>query len=1107
MSGGQTSGEGTGLDAHDAWRDQVGAYFDGELAAADEPAVLDHLADCARCQAELDDVVGIHVSAATAPGAARMAPARGVSVAQDRAALDAAAPGRAASDRAAPERAALDRLATDRAAPGRTASEHAALGLTASDRGVSDLVASEPVASDGAGLDREALDREALDRLATGRASPGRTASERAALGLTASDRAVSDRVASDRSASDRPATRPAPPSERVAPVIPVRRRRYALVGVTLAAAAVAVLAVWPREPARTSAPKLALAPTRVIEARFEAAAFAVHRPYAVVRGAAAREPIALDTLAALGRGSDPAALVAALASSGDVARAREVAATRPVTPSDRAALALLSGQAEDAFGLLDGHATTPAAQWNLALAARELGLPAVARRHFAEVVRQGEPGWRDEAARHVASLDGVQAVRVAARDLSARVRAMVAGTGPALTAADAAAFPALTRAALLDALRVAADRDAALALAPIADALDRATGTSHARAAVDRVAAASFAVRGRFRDRFRQLVVQALEPEKTAALLDELRRAGPDVADIRIGALIWSGQASARLAELAALVAPTQDPWLLLFVAREQLAAERATRGAASVVGRVLAAAAACPEAWAYRCARLAWDAAEALSEVGRDDEALGYAQRARALYASAGTPAMEDSALAYLGELARYRDRRVLARATFEEVELRAEGVDCASATYARIGRAKLALVDGRLGDARALLPAPDACQAPPDPIAVTIAVDVARESAIEADLTGAPPWLAAARATGAPVLATLATIGAARLAVAADPAATAPLVDWLAAHPPVDADSLAYRAWATGALIAAAGERADWPAVAEAARAEIAAPAEGCLVIASVDQDRQVVAARDAAGRWLGQARRLPISSLDASRFVPDAVTAALAGCPHVAVIARPPLHGSTALLPPALPWAFVSGPARPAARRAPRTVIVTDVAPPDPALRLSRLAPGAGFPADAVIIRDAAATPGRVLAELADATYVEINAHGLADVATTDASFLALSPEPSGRFMLTAGDVRAAKLDGPVVVLAACRSARLAPYLHRRWTLPDAFLTAGARAVIATDIDVPDAAAGAVFADLRARITGGEAPARALAAVRAAAIARDPASWVARIAVFE
>jgi hypothetical protein len=57
------------------------------------------------------------------------------------------------------------------------------------------------------------------------------------------------------------------------------------------------------------------------------------------------------------------------------------------------------------------------------------------------------------------------------------------------------------------------------------------------------------------------------------------------------------------------------------------------------------------------------------------------------------------------------------------------------------------------------------------------------------------------------------------------------------------------------------------------------------------------------------------------------------------------------------------------------------------------------------------------------------------------------------------------------------------------------------------VIATDIDVPDAAAGPVFGDIRARIERGEAPAAAVAAVRAAAVAADPHSWVARMAVFE
>lgn len=920
---------------HAALRAKVGLYFDGELPTADEAAVLDHLAECAICQGELGDAVGIHVGAATPP------PAK----------------------------------------------------------------------------------------------------------------------------------------------VIAIRRQRYAAVAVAAIAAAVLAVLLWPRGDRPV---QLALAPARAVEVRFEAGPFAAYRPYAVVRGAPIREQISLEALAALARRGDTAVLAAALASSGDVTRARE---QRAGSRSDAAAVAILAGDAEQAIAIVEAGPVTPAGAWNLGLAARALGLPALARRHFAEVVRANEPGWREEAAAQVAALDGVAQLVAADRAFDVRARAMIAGTGPAITRADAAQFPARARVALLDAARVA-DRAGLDQLAPIAEALDHASDTPHARAALARARAGKPEVRARFADRYRALLAQQLAPADVAKLVAELRRAGRDVDDVRLGALIWWPQL-AEPGELARLAADTHDPWFELYAQRIALA------GGAEAAGRLTQATDACSDAWAYRCAELASDAAYALQEAGRDDQALRYAERARAWYAAAVVPDREAQALAYLGELARYRDRRVLARAIFEEVELRA-GDDCRIATYARTGRAQLELLEGRLAEARALLPLPAACGGPPDAIALTIAVDVARESGGAGDRDVAARWLAAARAAHDPSLAALADVGEGRLA--GGPALQA----WLAAHPPGDADRLAQRAWATDAVIAQAGERGDWAAAADAARAEIAVPAlDGCQVLASVDQDRQVAAVRDRTGRWHGVARRAPARALDPKTFVPAELRAQLAGCPHVAVLARPPLHGNTQLLPPALPWAFVAGPPHAAPARAPRTVIFTDAAPPDPALQQVPLAPGTALPPDATIIRGAAATPARALAELADATYVEINAHGVADAASSDASFLALSPEPSGRFMLTAGDVRAAKISGAVVVLAACRSAALAPYLHRRWTLPDAFLTAGARAVIATDIDVPDAAAGAVFAELRRRITGGEAPAAALAAVRA----RDPGGWVARIAVFE
>ncbi|HVV81709.1 MAG TPA: zf-HC2 domain-containing protein, partial [Kofleriaceae bacterium] len=64
---------------HEAIEAQLGAYFDGQLAPDEERPVLDHLAGCERCQAALDDLMGLHVALARSPdvaaGGARPAPA------------------------------------------------------------------------------------------------------------------------------------------------------------------------------------------------------------------------------------------------------------------------------------------------------------------------------------------------------------------------------------------------------------------------------------------------------------------------------------------------------------------------------------------------------------------------------------------------------------------------------------------------------------------------------------------------------------------------------------------------------------------------------------------------------------------------------------------------------------------------------------------------------------------------------------------------------------------------------------------------------------------------------------------------------------------------
>ena len=85
---------------------------------------------------------------------------------------------------------------------------------------------------------------------------------------------------------------------------------------------------------------------------------------------------------------------------------------------------------------------------------------------------------------------------------------------------------------------------------------------------------------------------------------------------------------------------------------------------------------------------------------------------------------------------------------------------------------------------------------------------------------------------------------------------------------------------------------------------------------------------------------------------------------------------------------------------------------------------------------------------------------------------------------------------------MIVLAACHAAKVAPYLRERWSLPDAFVKAGAAAVIAADVAISDAQARPVFDELHRRIAGGEPVAAAVAAVRKA----GAAPWVAHLMVF-
>jgi hypothetical protein len=145
---------------------------------------------------------------------------------------------------------------------------------------------------------------------------------------------------------------------------------------------------------------------------------------------------------------------------------------------------------------------------------------------------------------------------------------------------------------------------------------------------------------------------------------------------------------------------------------------------------------------------------------------------------------------------------------------------------------------------------------------------------------------------------------------------------------------------------------------------------------------------------------------------------------------------------------------------------------------------------------------------VLDAIGGATEVEIHAHGFVDAEQSAASIIALSPEPDGRYALSAADLGGVRLRGaPVVVLGTCHAAKAAASLHEAWSLPTAFVHAGARAVFASPAEIRDAEAHPFFEAVLARVRAGTPPSAALRDERAAWLARDASSWVKDVIAFE
>jgi tetratricopeptide (TPR) repeat protein len=880
-----------------------------------------------------------------------------------------------------------------------------------------------------------------------------------------------------------------------------------------------------PRGGAKAGALWLTGAPTRRIEARVSYPAADAHRPYETLRAERPTPPppAPLQELARLEEAGDAHGIAAAYLLRGASEQAAtwlERAGASPDVDSDRAVLALDRGQPTEALALLERvlrqHPRHAQALWNRGLVMRALDLPALEAESFEAVAALGEPGWADEArARAEALRTRLRTAQEGWQRLRNECDPFVEGTG-SLPREYVRQWPGFLRLCLYDAVRAAPTPERLKALWPMAETLDTYFGGTALRDAIRWAETRDFRQRAPLAKLYMHVFRKQPIPGGLPAYLERLRRAGEQ--DILMGTLVLTRTVLEHLDEYRELVARTKDPWFLLLEDDER-ARSAMGKGALQEAERILLSAlercAARP--LYYRCALLEKQLTHLYREMHRPAEGFQHALEARRQLQAENATGPEPWFLLELGQLARFRDQPPLARAYLNEALARVPE-DCEVRRFVHENNA--AIYQGELAfpEARRELDRVRECPGPLTPVGIQVLADLARQRPAPGDA----PWLAesmeALRRPGAMEPGALLVVShhEARFTLERDRAAGEALLRKVIAEaarlPKWNADARKARAYAYTALLLAAGRAGEHEAALALFGEELggALPSR-CVLGVTMDDERTLVLARGPEGRLLGRydaSRTTPLGG-EARGLVPEEVITALRGCERVAVVARPPLHGRAGLLPPDMAWSFFTPkPERGLAPTLPaRHLVIADVQAP-PQFQLARLGAWGKAPPGSLVVSGAQATPSRVLEEMARATEIEAHVHGVINLAVSDASFLVLSPEPAGRYALTADEVRERRLEGaPLVILAACRAAHTAPTLHEPFSLPGAFIQAGARTVLAATVDIPDTEAGAFFDAVRERIRSGQPAANALRDVRVRWLQDNPSSWVRSVLVFD
>jgi tetratricopeptide (TPR) repeat protein len=806
--------------------------------------------------------------------------------------------------------------------------------------------------------------------------------------------------------------------------------------------------------------------------------------------------------LAAIETAGDVRGLASVYAVGCDVQRARRLLEELPPSPdasSDLGALLIVAHDPSGALTHLDqalrmrpGH---PQALWNRALVLEALELPLAAAHGWRAVAALREPGWAHDAAARASRLERAAEARLDRyAQAQSAVRGLARGEAPPAALAH---FPDLVRSTFLEVL-AGTRPEARAGLLGAARTIDGWQGGSSLAA-----------------------LVAARTPLPSVSPL----LAAPVTAE--------KGEAMRRLA------ASTGDPWLeiqswqlagrLASDARDEARTEAAF-GRALDLCRVHEFPLACADTrlWMARfhTERYQLHAAHRLAlEAKRDCRRNDL-------------PDCELRANSQLQRIESFRSGRGLPRAFAEENSLHQES--CERSQPARELLAEIALDQDDVAEARRQLAEVRGCGAGGprfEGVGVGVLADLVRDPAGHTDRELA--WFEESLAAHL-----TARIHAGRLDVARwhlfegrafierEPARARAILEKVIADAealgPADEGGAALRMQALSTLVMGAERQGDHPrALALLGRAlRVAVPA-GCVVGAWARSAHRVFLARGpasssgAAASTVGVYAKYPgtapgprLGQEAEEPGLPASITSALDGCERVDVLATWPFLGRARLLPERLSWGYLrsgeSGPLT-AGSGAPRALLVEDVEPPA-ALGLAPLehhGTSLGATTGAVqSLRGSAATPGEVLRRLPEADVVELNVHGIFHPDVSDAPVLVLSPDAGGRNLLSARDIERLRLDRhPAVILAACEVAQNARYWSIQHSLPESFIRAGARWVLASPAPVEDSQAGTFFENVWARVRSGKDVAVALRDERLAPDwSRDSTSWIRDVVAF-